>query len=164
MIDTISSVIGTLISIITVLVGLIVYFIEKRKSYRKLLAQLKKEIQRNLSALQFSHYENIDQLNLDSQVFSKLVEGLNNEFASFCFFNDFKIPKSKNGNQKERKKTAQDSLRFIMDKIIELKQLSTYNEEYGPKVILRTRLNNLKEHLEKLKNILDGNPVEATQQ
>ena len=147
-IGSVTGIISAAMAVIIPLAGFIVYCVEKRKSYNKLLAQLKRETTGNLKALNFSNYKNITPLTLDEPVFKKTVESLNNEITTICYYNNFKIPE-----RKERKK-AYKSISFIMNSINELEQLSPFNTSQASDVNLKRRLNNLQNRLIELNDLL----------
>jgi hypothetical protein len=150
------TIIGTVISFITLVIGSVLYWVEKNKSYRKQVSLLKQEVNINLKALEFSKYEKEDQLTLDSSIFAKLVGGLKNKTASFCLHDEFKfrIPCKINADKKNYSENIKRCLGSVVQKIIELRLLSSYDTEDGPRVILIQRLNNLKSDLEELKKLL----------
>jgi hypothetical protein len=150
------TIIGTVIAFITLLTGSILYWVEKSKSYRKQISLLKHEVDINLKALEFSKYEKEEQLTLDSSIFAKLVSGLENKTASVCLHDEFKfrIPCKIKTDKKNYSKNIKRHLGGVVQKIIELRLLSSYDTEDGPRVILIQRLNNLKNDLEELKKLL----------
>jgi len=157
----IATIIGGLISIGTLITGFTLYCIEKRKTHLKHLAQLKREIDSNLKALEFSCYEKFSPLNYDSPIFIKLVNGLKNEMTAFCLYNDFVFPQPKNNkfDKKKYKDNGKRILSFIINSVDQLRQLSTYEQEDGPPIILMQRFNNLKDRLIELKSILEARPT-----
>jgi len=138
--------IASLIAILTSIVIIFAYFIEKRKIYLRQYSSLKREIENNLIAFKYFPYKEITPLTLDNELFKKFLTGLNNDVIKNCLDIDFK-------KMFFSRQIFNQKLLFILNRINWLKFISIYNKNEVD-IVLKRRIETLEKYLKELKEIL----------